>query len=47
VRRRTGVPVTFETVPRREHFALVEMIGTDGDPTTELIARFVNEARMD
>jgi len=45
--RRTGVPVTFETVPRREHFALVEMIGTDGDPTTELIARFVNEARMD
>jgi len=36
-----GVQVRFETVPGRGHFELVQAIGTKGDPTTDLIARFL------
>ncbi len=39
--QRAGIPVTFETVADRGHFELVRAIGTDGDPTTDLVARFI------
>ena len=39
--RQRQVHATFETVPRRGHFQLVQAIGSEGDPTTALVARFV------
>jgi acetyl esterase/lipase len=41
VLRTRSMDVVFETVAGREHFELVHAIGRDGDPTTELIAKFV------
>ncbi|HEV8340353.1 MAG TPA: alpha/beta hydrolase [bacterium] len=39
--RQRGLPVTFETIARRAHFDLVNALGNPGDPTTDLVARFV------
>ncbi len=41
--RRLGV--TFETIPGRSHFEVVQAIGQPQDPTTDLITRFVGRAR--
>lgn len=41
--RRRNIPTTFEIVPRRGHFELVQAIGQTGDPTTELLAGFVHK----
>jgi len=38
---RLGSAVTFEIVPGRGHFELVEAIGSPDDPTTDLVARFI------
>jgi acetyl esterase/lipase len=43
--QRAGVPARFETVAGRGHFQLVQAIGSVGDPTTDLVARFVMGAR--
>ncbi len=39
--RQRGIPVTFETIAGRGHFDLVHAIGKQGDPATDLMARFV------
>lgn len=39
--RQRHIPVQCETIPGRGHFQLVERIGTEGDPTTEIVTRFV------
>jgi arylformamidase len=39
---RTGIPARFETIPGRGHFQLVQAIGTAGDPTTDLVTRFIS-----
>ncbi len=39
--QRAGIPAGFETVPGRGHFQLVQAIGSRGDPTTEIVTRFV------
>lgn len=36
------LPVSFLTVPGRGHFELVQRIGSDADPTTEHLVRFVS-----
>jgi arylformamidase len=36
------LPVSFLTVPGRGHFELVQRIGSDKDPTTEHLVRFVS-----
>jgi acetyl esterase/lipase len=40
-----NISVTFETVAGRGHFELVQRIGTPGDPTTGVIASFVQAPR--
>ncbi|HET8998691.1 MAG TPA: alpha/beta hydrolase [bacterium] len=39
---RVGIAARFETVSGRGHFQLVQAIGTAGDPTTDLVTRFVS-----
>lgn len=39
--RQRSIPVEFETVQGRGHFQLVQAIGSEGDPTTEIVTRFV------
>ena len=39
---RAGIPGRFETVPGRGHFQLVQAMGTAGDPTTDLVTRFIS-----
>jgi len=43
--RRRGFPVTFETIPGRSHYALVQSIGQSEDRTTDLIVRFIGASR--
>lgn len=40
---RAGIAARFETVSGRGHFQLVQAIGTAGDPTTDLVTRFVSK----
>jgi acetyl esterase/lipase len=39
------LPVTFLTVPGRGHFQLIQRIGSDKDPTTEHLVRFIEGSR--
>ena len=39
------IPATFETILGKGHFPLVQSIGREGDPTTDLIADFVLKSR--
>jgi acetyl esterase/lipase len=41
------LPVSFLTVPGRGHFELVEQIGSDKDPTTEHLVRFISGKSLD
>lgn len=43
--RGRGLTVTFETIPGRSHYALVQSIGQAQDPTTDLMTRFVGVSR--
>jgi len=43
--RRRGLSVTFETIPGRGHFALVQSIGQPDDRTTDLVTAFVSASR--
>lgn len=41
------LPVTFLTVPNRGHFELISRIGSDTDPTTEHLVRFISGKPLD
>jgi acetyl esterase/lipase len=41
------LPVSFLTVPGRGHFELVQQIGSDKDPTTEHLVRFISGKPLD
>ncbi|HYI03070.1 alpha/beta hydrolase [Hyalangium sp.] len=41
------LPVSFLTVPGRGHFELIQRLGTDKDPTTEHLVRFVSGKPLD
>jgi hypothetical protein len=41
------LPVSFLTVPGRGHFELVQRIGSEADPTTEHLVRFVSGKTLD
>jgi acetyl esterase/lipase len=41
------LPVSFLTIPGRGHFELVQQIGSDKDPTTEHLVRFISGKPLD
>jgi hypothetical protein len=41
------LPVSFLTVPGRGHFELIQQIGSDKDPTTEHLVRFISGKPLD
>ncbi len=40
--RNRKLPVSFLTIPGRGHFELIQQIGSDKDPTTEHLVRFIS-----